>query len=177
MVPNIILDNYLKEIENGNKEALSSLYTDTKTAVYGYILSILKNKHLAEEALHDTYVKIWESSYLYKSNNKPLAWIFTIAKNISLMKIRKEKNHSDIDDLNEVLNSKETNIDDRLFLSYLFSKVSDEERTIVILHVVSGFKHHEIAKILDIPLGTVLSKYKRTMEKLRNIDKEDSYEK
>ena len=176
MVPNKVLDNYLKEIANGNKDALSSLYNDTKVAIYGYILSILKNKTLAEEAIQDTYIKIWENSYLYKSNKKPLAWIFTIAKNISLMKIRKEKNHTDIDDLKEILSSSKTNIDDKLFLSYLFSNVSDEERNIVILHVVSGFKHTEISKMLDLPLGTVLSKYKRTLNKLKNIAKEDIYE-
>ena len=162
MVPNKILDKLLKEIANGSKDALTSLYNETKTSLYGYILSILKNKTLSEEALQDTYRKIWENSYLYKSNDKPLAWIYTIAKNTSLMKIRKEKNHTDIDD--------------KLFLSYLFSNVSDEERNIVILHIVSGFKHKEIAKMLDIPLGTVLSKYKRTIEKLKNIAKEDSYE-
>ena len=92
------------------------------------------------------------------------------------MKIRKEKNHSDIDDLKEILTINKTNIDDRLFLSYLFSNVSDEERNIVILHVISGFKHKEISQMLDIPLGTVLSKYKRTISKLKNIAKEDSYE-
>ena len=176
MVPNKILDKFLKEIANGNKKALESLYNETKTAVYGYILSILKNKSLAEEALQDTYIKIWENSYLYKKQDKPLAWIFTIAKNISLMKIRKEKNHFDIDDLKEVLKVNKTNIDDRLFLSYLFSNVSDEERDIIVLHAVSGFKHKEIAKMMDIPLGTVLSKYKRTICKLKNIAKEDGYE-
>lgn len=175
MVPNKILDKLLKEIANGSKDALTSLYNQTKTSLYGYILSILKNKTLSEEALQDTYIKIWENSYLYKSNDKPLAWIYTIAKNTSLMKIRKEKNHTDIDDLKDILGNK-TNIDDKLFLSYLFSNVSDEERNIVILHIVSGFKHKEIAKMLDIPLGTVLSKYKRTIEKLKNIAKEDSYE-
>ena len=61
------------------------------------------------------------------------------------------------------------------FLSYLFSNVTEEERTIVILHVVGGLKHHEIAKMMDIPLGTVLSKYKRTINKLKNIAKEDSH--
>ena len=175
MVPNKILDNLIKNIASGNKEALSSLYNATKTSVYGYILSILKNKHLAEETLQDTYVKIWENAYLYKSKEKPLAWIFTIARNISLMKIRKEKNHIDVDDLKDVLSVSKTNIDDRLFLSYLFSNVTEEERTIVILHVVGGLKHHEIAKMMNIPLGTVLSKYKRTINKLKNIAKEDSY--
>ena len=177
MVPNKILDNCIKDIANGNKEALSTLYNETKSAVYGYILSILKNRSLAEEAIQDTYIKVYENAYLYKSKDKPLAWIFTIAKNISLMKIRKEKTHADIDDISEILISSKDNVDDNLFLSYLFSHVSDEERTIILLHAVSGFKHHEIARIMEMPLGTVLSKYKRTIKKLKSIAKEDNYDK
>lgn len=175
MAPNKVLDNYLKEIANGNKDSLALLYEETKDAIYGYSLSILKNKSLAEDVLQDTYIKIYENAYLYKPNGKPLAWIFTIAKNNCLMKIRQNKNHTDIDDLKNILSSKD-NIDNRLFLSYLFKHVSDEERTIVILHALSGFKHHEIAKLMDIPLGTVLSKYKRTISKLKKIAKEDSYD-
>lgn len=177
MVPNKVLNYYLKEIVNGNKDALSSFYNDTKTSVYGYILSIVKNKSLAEEVLQDTYIKIWENAYLYKNDSKPMAWVFTIAKNNSLMKIRKEKHHQDIDDLKEVLSIKSNKSDDRLLLSYLFKDIKDEERQIIILHLVSGFKHKEIAKMMELPLGTVLSKYKRTIEKLKNVYKEDVYEK
>lgn len=175
MVPNKKLDNCIKNIANGDKEALSFLYKETKSAIYGYVLSILKNKALAEEVLQDVYIKIYENAYLYKSHEKPLAWMFTIAKNISLMKLRKEKNHADVDDLKEILGEVKDNVDDNLFLSYLFSHVSEEERTVVILHAVSGFKHHEIANIMDLPLGTVLSKYKRTIKKLKDIGKEDNY--
>jgi RNA polymerase sigma-70 factor (ECF subfamily) len=45
--------------------------------------------------------------------------------------------------------------------------LSDEERQIVILHAVSGVKHREIAKIMEMPLPTVLSKYNRAMKKLK----------
>ncbi len=175
MAPNKVLDNYLKEIANGNKDSLALLYEKTKDAVYGYSLSILKSKSLAEDVLQDTYIKIYENAYLYKPSGKPLAWIFTIAKNNCLMIIRQNKNHTDIDDLKDILCNRD-NIDNKLFLSYLFKHVQDEERTIVILHALSGFKHHEIAKLMSIPLGTVLSKYKRTISKLKKIAKEDSYD-
>lgn len=173
LVPNKKLDHDLKDIANGNKEALSHFYSETKTAVYGYILSILKNKSLAEDVLQDTYIKIWENAYLYQSKEKPMAWVFTIAKNASLMKIRKEKKHSDIEDLNSVIDTSQVNIDDRLFLSYLFENVSEEERNIVILHAVSGFRYREIAKMLNIPLGTILSKYNRTIKKIKEIAKKE----
>ena len=52
--------------------------------------------------------------------------------------------------------------------SYL-KLLSDEERQIVVLHAISGFKHHEIAKVLKLPLPTVLSKYSRALKKLRNM--------
>ena len=49
----------------------------------------------------------------------------------------------------------------------LFEVLSTEERTIVVLHDLWGFRHREIAEILDVPTGTVLSKYHRSIKKLR----------
>lgn len=176
MVPNRLLDSYLKGISNGDKEALTNLYNETKSSVYAFALSILKDKTLAEDVLQDTFIKIYENAYLYKSNDKPIAWILTITKNNALMKIRKEKNTDDIDLYTNILSSSKQDIDNKLFLSYLFNYVSDEERKIVILHAVSGLRHREIAKILNLPLGTVLSKYKRTISKLKCFGKEEHYE-
>ena len=47
------------------------------------------------------------------------------------------------------------------------TRLSDEERQIVVLHAVAGFKHREIADIVELPLPTVLSKYHRALKKLR----------
>ena len=59
--------------------------------------------------------------------------------------------------------------DDRLLLEHCMTRLSDEERQIVVLHAVAGFKHREIADIMDIPLPTVLSKYHRALRKLRTF--------
>ena len=58
--------------------------------------------------------------------------------------------------------------EDRLILTECMKLLSDEERQIVILHAVAGFKHRETAKLLELPLSTVLSKYNRAMKKLKN---------
>ena len=55
----------------------------------------------------------------------------------------------------------------------IFENITDEERSIIVLHVVTGFKHREIAKMLDLSLSTVLSKYNRAIKKLRKILEED----
>lgn len=47
-------------------------------------------------------------------------------------------------------------------------QLTDQERQIVMLHAVAGFKHREIAELLELPLSTVLSKYRRALKKLRH---------
>lgn len=168
-----ILDTYLKEISNGDKEALSNLFMETKTAVYSYILSIVKNKFWAEEIMQDTYVSIYQNANLYKNYGKPLAWILTIAKNNSLLKLKSEKNNLDCDTYKEKIGKEDDYIVDEMFLNYLFHDIQKTDREIILLHAVAGFRHREIAEYLQLPLGTVLSKYKRTINKLKEKYKED----
>ena len=164
-----LIEKLIKNVGEGDKEALSALYEHTKTAVYGFSLSILKNTHEAEDVLQEVYIKIYESASVYQSKGNPLAWILTITKNLSLMKLRKNKNHKDVDELKEIL-ADNTNTDiaeNKMLLSSVFEHISDEERNILMLHAVSGFKHREIAKMLEIPLATVLSKYSRAIKKIK----------
>lgn len=172
---NHILEEYIKEIAIGNNEALKELYILTKTSVYGFALSILKNIHEAEDVLHDVYIKIYDNAYSYKDNGKPMAWILTITKNLSLMKLRGQKHHIDIDEIIEVLPSKCHNdeAETRLLLTAAFKSITDEERNILMLHAVSGYKHREISKLLDMPLSTVLSKYSRSIKKIKKYISEE----
>ena len=175
LVPNInesqksLLEKHMANIALGDKEALADLYKLTKSAVYGFALSILKNTHEAEDVLQDVYIKVYENANIYQANGKPLAWMITITKNLALMKIRKKKNHKDVDELKEVLTDNKgiKDAENKLIIDTIFSSISDEERNILVLHSVSGLKHREIAKILGIPLTTVLSKYNRTIKKIK----------
>ena len=55
MVPNILVDNYLNKIKSGNRVALEKLYNATKTSVYAYVLSILKNKYIPQTIIPTTF--------------------------------------------------------------------------------------------------------------------------
>lgn len=55
-----------------------------------------------------------------------------------------------------------------MILEYAFSILGEQERTIVILHMINGLKHREIAELTGLPLSTVLSKYNRSLKKMKN---------
>ena len=165
-----IIDLYIERIAIKDKDALAGLYHMTSASVYSLALSILKNMHDAEDVLHDTYLSIFSTASSYKSMKKPLAWILTITRNLSLMKLRDRKKTAELppEDWNSTFDSlPSVTPEDKLVLAACMRKLSDEEQQIVMLHAVSGFKHREVAQFLSLPLSTVLSKYHRAIKKLR----------
>ena len=155
------------------------LYHNTDRPVYSFILSIMKNPQDAEEVMQETYMKIWTSASSYQSQGKPLAWIFTIARNLCYMKFRDQKHRADMG--LEELTGEETgelclpleNLADAMALRAALELLKEDERQIVLLHASAGLKHREIAASLGMPLATVLSKYNRSIKKLKQNLREE----
>ena len=59
--------------------------------------------------------------------------------------------------------------EDNIIISECLNTLSNSERQIIILHAVAGMKHREIARITELPVSTVLSKYSRALKKLKKI--------
>ena len=164
-----MLESYITAMAEGRKDAVAGLFQQTKAAVYGFSLSILKNMQDAEDVLQDTYIKIYRASGNYKPNGNPMPWIFTITRNLSLMKLRERKKVQIIPEegWNLLDDGPPITAEDKLVLSAAMDTLSEEERQIIVLHAVAGFKHRETADLLELPLPTVLSKYHRALRKLR----------
>ncbi len=173
---NEILEEDIFKIAQGDEKAFENLYKLTKDSVFGFALTILKNTHDAEDVMHDCYINIFNASGSYRPDGKPLAWILTITKNLCYGKLRKSGKQEDFpeEDWEKFLDEKdEVSIEDKMVLHACMEILTDEEREIVVLHAVAGFKHREIAHILDMALSTVLSKYNRAIKKLNNqLEKE-----
>ena len=96
--------------------------------------------------------------------------MFTITRNLAMDRLRHHARYHD-GDFSELEFQDEfsfvENTGDRMVLETVLTRLTEEERRIVMLHAVSGLKHREIASSLNIPLSTVLSKYKRSLKKLR----------
>ncbi|MDR1549181.1 MAG: RNA polymerase sigma factor [Hungatella sp.] len=172
-------EELLKKVAVGDQKAFRQLYQNTDRTIYSFILSIVRHPQDAEEIMQEVYLKIWTSASSYKSQGKPLAWMFTIARNLCYMKFREQKHDSDVtlEDLTgaetgEVCSDIEMAADKMVLLAAL-QILKEEEREIVLLHTSGGMKHREIAASLKIPLATALSRYNRAMKKLENYLREE----
>ena len=167
-----IADELIFSLARGNREALKIIYEKSINALYAYVLSLTKNKYDTEDVLQETYVSIAENAASYHGGNKAMAWIFRIARNFTLMHFRKEKNKDSIHEVEEAVDAKYSfsfveNADHRMLLESAMEILEEEERQILFLHAVAGWKNREIAEYLGKNLNTVLSKYQRSIKKLQ----------
>lgn len=164
------LDRCILGIARGDPDALELLYHSTRASVYSFALSILKNSHDAEDVLQDCYLHIHTGAEHYRSAGKPMAWILTITKNLCYQILRDRQRTADLpqEDWEPWLAANEgLSQEDQVVIRQCMENLTDEERQIVSLHAVAGFRHREIAEVLSLPLSTVLSKYHRAIKKLR----------
>lgn len=174
-------ETYIRQIASGDRSALAALYEESASAVFGFALSIVKNASDAEDVLQETFVRVWNSANSYEPMGKPMAWIFTISRNLSMSKLRERMKIAEMpedEQMYDAMYEPRLGIEQKVVLEAAMQKLCDDERQIVMLHAVSGLKHREIAKLLSMPLATVLSKYSRARKKLQNaLDEEGENEK
>lgn len=174
--PSDIDDSLILGTAQGNQESFHTLYRCSASAVFGYLLSILRNKSDAEDTMQDTYIRILASAGGYTPCGKPMAWILTIAKNLALMRLRTRAkfSYTELEETEGIVftPSDSEQVLDNMVLSAALKILDDDSCQIVILHAVAGLKHRETAALLGLPLPTVLSKYSRSLAKLKKHLKE-----
>ncbi len=169
-----VTDEMIIKIGEGDNNAFEDFYRLTDTSVYGYALSLIKSRHEAKDIMQETYIKVRLNADRYTASGKPMAWVFTIAKNIAFGKLRSSKKEdiSEDVDLMGASDTTEDNSVDRMVLQAALNILDEDSRQIVVLHCVSGLKHREIADSLGMKQSTVLSKYSRALKKLQEHLKE-----
>lgn len=163
-------ETLFQRIGEGDREAFAELYHTTKRAVYTFILSIVRDPEETKDLVQEVYLKVRSAAHLYRPMGKPLAWMFTIARRLSLNHLRGRGRIADGED-----DSTENRLDfsyiqdstDKLVLKAALLILKPEERQAVLLHAVAGLRHHEIAKNMGVPLSTALSRYHRAIKKLK----------
>ena len=161
-------DSLILRMGRGDTAALSELYRVTSSAVYGFAMSITRSRMDAEDIMHDAFIRAYQAAPSYEARGKPLAWLLTIVRNLSYNKLGSSKVVEPLDNEDAaMLGFEDADPLERMILEATMAILDSQERQIVILHALAGFKHREIAEMLRLPLGTVLSKYHRSMRKLK----------
>jgi len=171
--------HYINQIINGDTNAFTVLVDRYKGLIFTLALRMLKNREEAEEVSQDTFIKTYKYLYKFKGDSKFSTWIYKVAYNTCLDRLKKNKKHiynvaideftehqiKTIDNALESLEQKEHNktIQDCLNL------LPNDDGFLLTLYYFEELSLEEISKIVDITVNNVKVKIFRSRKKLAAI--------
>ena len=161
-------------LENGDKKAISILYENYSDALYGVIKKIIRDDDTAQDVLQESFVKIWRYSKKYDASKAKLfTWLYRIAYNTAIDKVRSLKNKDGMEvqiDKSSVykISSGELN-QDVLDIQKHLNSIDEKYQIVINALFFEGMTQQEASEELDIPLGTIKSRLKIGLRELKKI--------
>lgn len=164
-------------VARGDEGALEELYRRYSGQVYALLLRMLQSREEAEEVLQDTFVQIHREARRYVSERGTVsAFIFTIARNLALSRLRsrkarpqKNEDHDLHDPEQELGLWREDDPTDRIVVGRAMAQLEPIDRKLLEDAFYSGYSHSDLAEIHKLPLGTVKTRVRRALLKLRDF--------
>ena len=157
-----------KEIVKGLKARseihFDAFYTKYKNLMFFVIDSILNSEEDSKDILQETLLDVYNNISKFEMKGSFKAWVLKIAKNNAISFYRKQKKIVISEEA--ILESTYENQDSVLYLD-LKRILNMDEFNVLMLHVVYGMKHKDIASYLDKPLGTVTWLYSEAIKKAK----------
>lgn len=170
----------------GNHRAFDGLINRHSQAIYRFALRLLASQEDAHDVAQETFIKAWKNLKKFDTDKNFKTWIFSIARNSAIDKIRRKKSiaFSTLDDNGlEEENSFDANIpDDQLLPNEIFEQnenvaliknalgsISFDQKTVVLLHHGEEMTFEEISEVLNKPMNTVKSQYRRGLLSLKKF--------
>ena len=161
----------LKRAKNGDSQAFGELYGKYAKDFYRFALCMLHVREDAEDAVQDAAISVYKHIINIRKEEAFKSYFFTTLANECRGRLRKRatENSVSLDDavIFTQVNPSDENFSQSLELQQAIMKLDEDERTVVLLSAVAGFKSAEIADILGLTSGTVRSKRSRSLKKLR----------
>lgn len=132
-------------------------YERYKTGIFRFALSILKDRHLAEDVLQETFLRLLSGRYMVHEG-KEQAWLYKVARNLCYDMLRHQGR--------EVALTAAPNGESYDYID-MISGLDMTEKEIVTLKIVGGLTHKEIAKVMGLSVHASKKRYERAIQKLR----------
>lgn len=173
-----LVGQWLADVAAGDSRALSLLYDRVSSRLFGLQLRILNNRALAEEALQETFIKVWNNSGSYSPDKgSPTAWLNTLARFQAIDMRRRElvrhggdfgnRSTQDVDLLKTQLPSLQDGLADSQLLSRCLERLKPDVKSCIVAIYCEGFTQDEISTAMGRPLGTVKSWVLRGLKNLK----------
>lgn len=166
-----------------NAAALSELYDRYSRLVFGHALQSVGDRETAEEITVDVFMRVWENAASYQADrSKFTTWLMSITRHRAIDILRRRSSRPEQDSVSwaDVSADIVPNVTDtpeevtvqlirRERVRTAIAQLPDEQAAALALAYFRGYTHREIADVLDAPLGTVKSRIRLAMQKLRRI--------
>lgn len=176
--PNDRLTEVLAAVGRGDESAFSELYDLSSSRVFGIVRRVVRNPALAEEITQEVYVEIWRLAPRFdRSKGPPQSWISTIAHRRAVDRVRSEASRTKREDADGTAHATRASdpvgeevVDsiDRTRVRAALEDLSESQRTAVTLAYYGGHTYREVAALLDVPEGTVKTRIRDGLIKLRD---------
>lgn len=174
-------DELIVLIRERDQKAFSYLYDNYARALFGIISNIVKDQEESEDVLQNTFLKIWNNFASYDEQKGRLyTWMLNIARNLAIDSTRSkhEKIKNKIQEASDSVYHKnnlfsENNSHDSIGLKNILDNLKDDQKQIIDMAYYEGYTQEEIAKKLNLPLGTVKTKVRQAILMLRSLTKKE----
>jgi RNA polymerase sigma-70 factor (ECF subfamily) len=161
-------------LEKEDERAINLLYEHYSNSLYGVILKITVNEEIAEDALQETFVKVWKNARKYDSSKAKLfTWLFRIARNTAIDKLRSFNNryHKEVQiNTSNVYILPSSNLNqDVLDLKKHVGRLEEKYQIVLKALFFEGMTQQEASDELNIPLGTIKSRLKIGLRELKKV--------
>lgn len=159
--------------------AFAQLYRRTSELVDRVVIRVLRDRAQADEVMQDIYLYVWENGARYRPEfGSALTWLLTIAHHRAVDRVRRSiaitaRDRRYAEDASEPAEpdvaERAQSIADADLLHRALSMLPDAQRQAVALSHLGGYSHSEIAELLGIPIGTVKSRIRDGLHRLRHL--------
>jgi RNA polymerase sigma-70 factor, ECF subfamily len=169
----------MQRIADRDQTALAEFYDRFGGLIYGMTLRVLQNQILAEEAMQDTLMKVWNQAARWNpERSKMVSWLLTLARYTAIDRLRKEQRQSPwtaigLEDLLNLISQAhgvdQGGWDDGHQIKQLIQQLPPEQVEAIELAFFRGMSHTEIADYLKQPLGTIKSRIRHGLIMLKEL--------
>ena len=169
----------IRQIANGNREAFGRFYDRYAPLAFTFAVRILRDRSAAEDLLQEAFFQVWNQAANYSQDRgSPEAWIITITRSRAIDKLRsvrrRDKSFVPMEgaagkEYDGCVESGATASDRKIMVNSALSQLSDNQRQVLELAYFDGLTQSEIADRLKEPLGTVKTRMRAALGRLREL--------